>query len=184
MLNRALRLLEADIIVNMGFFIHDLHRQLEHLHRQQIGRGHWDKRFTVYRGQGLPTEQFEQLKKAQGGLMSFNSFLSTSLNRGVSLNNFTNRASKKEGMVGILSVMTIDPSISSTQFADIQEHSFILGEAEVLFSMHTVFRIGQIKDLDGSSTLVEVQLTLTADNDEGLRMLTERIKQEIGAGTG
>ena len=27
MLNRALRCLEGDIIVDMGFFIHDLHRQ-------------------------------------------------------------------------------------------------------------------------------------------------------------
>ena len=34
LLNRALRLLESDIIVDMGFFIHDLHRQLEQLHRQ------------------------------------------------------------------------------------------------------------------------------------------------------
>ena len=185
MLNRALRLLEADIIVNMGFFLHDLHRQLEHLHRQQTGRGQWEKRFTVYRGQGLPTEQFDKLKNTKGGLMSFNSFLSTSLNREVSLDNFATEASKKEGMVGILFVMAIDPSISSTPFADIQEHGFFKKkEAEILFSMHTIFRIGAIRDLDSSSQLFEVQLTLTADNDGGLRTLTERINQEVGGWTG
>ena len=38
MLNRALRLLEADIIVNMGFFVHDLHRQIEQLHHGQVSQ--------------------------------------------------------------------------------------------------------------------------------------------------
>ena len=34
-INRALRLLEADIIVNVGFFIRDPHRQIQQLHAQQ-----------------------------------------------------------------------------------------------------------------------------------------------------
>ena len=84
MLNRSLRLLEADIIVNMGFFIHDLHRQIEHLHQNQISQ-YRGRPFTVYRGQGLSVEHFQKLEKTRGGLISFNSFLSTSKERGVSL---------------------------------------------------------------------------------------------------
>ena len=34
MLNRALRNLESDTIINMGFFISDLHRQIEKLHKK------------------------------------------------------------------------------------------------------------------------------------------------------
>jgi hypothetical protein len=34
MLNRALCNLEGDTIINMGFFIHDLHRQIEQLHKK------------------------------------------------------------------------------------------------------------------------------------------------------
>ena len=36
MLNRALRMMDADLIVRMGFFIGDLHRQIEQLHQQQF----------------------------------------------------------------------------------------------------------------------------------------------------
>ena len=34
--NGALRDLDGDIIINMGFFIHDLHKQIEQLYEQQL----------------------------------------------------------------------------------------------------------------------------------------------------
>ena len=59
MLNQALRLLHADVIVIMGFFIADLHRQIERLHRAQCDqfRG---KTMTVYRGQRLSATDFDK----------------------------------------------------------------------------------------------------------------------------
>ena len=36
MLNDALRMLQADTIINMGFFIRDLHQQIEQLYKQQV----------------------------------------------------------------------------------------------------------------------------------------------------
>ena len=84
MLNRALRLLESDIIIDMGFFIRDLHRQLADLHRQQFAdyRG---PPLAVYRGQALSVESFNKLQKSRGGLLAFNNFLSTSKSQAVSL---------------------------------------------------------------------------------------------------
>ena len=84
MLNRALRLLEADIIVIMGFFIHDLHHQISRMHKEQIHQYN-GKPFIVYRGQELSVNDFETMKKSQGGLMSFNNFLSTSKMRDLCL---------------------------------------------------------------------------------------------------
>jgi hypothetical protein len=77
MLNRALRNLEGDIIINMGFFIHDLHRQIEGLYKTQVS-SYRGKSFFVYRGRGLSTTDFDKLQKTKGGLISFNNFLSTS----------------------------------------------------------------------------------------------------------
>jgi hypothetical protein len=57
MLNRALRTLESDIIMKMGFFIRDLHHQIEKLHAEQFGKDQ-EKIFTVYRGQGLSIQDF------------------------------------------------------------------------------------------------------------------------------
>src|SRR5207248_1399236 len=36
LLNRALRLMDAGIIIQMGFFIGDLHRHIEQLHKEQF----------------------------------------------------------------------------------------------------------------------------------------------------
>ena len=115
--------------------------------------------------------------------MAFNSFLSTSKKRSES-SKFAESAAKKEGMVGILFLMTVDPKIESTPFADIEEYSYFKTEAEVLFSMHSVFRIGEIRALGAGQRLFEVQLTLTSDDDPQLRGLTDCIDKEIGGGTG
>jgi hypothetical protein len=85
MLNRALRTMDVNIIIMMGFFITDLHRHIEKLHIEQFGSHPQSQVSTVYRGQGLSKTDFDQLVKTKGGLMSFNSFLSTSKDRNVSL---------------------------------------------------------------------------------------------------
>ncbi|CAF1156869.1 unnamed protein product [Adineta steineri] len=182
MLNRALRTLDADTIINMGFFIRDLHQQLHQLHEQQLSNYHGEP-FFVYRGQGLFKTDFEKLKKTKGGLMSFNNFLSTSTKKDVSLR-FAKGALGNPDMVGILFIMTIDPRVSSTPFASIKEVSYFKAEEEILFSMHTVFRIAAIKQTDNDDRLYEVELQLTADEDEQLRQLTDCISKEVDGSTG
>ena len=177
MLNRALRRLEADVIVTMGFFIHDLHRQIEKLHRKQMSQ-HGRQPFTVYRGQGLSASDFEKLKSSEGGLLSFNSFLGTTKDRDLAwlLAEGTALVADK---VGILFVMTIDPSMTSIPFADIGHARYFSKDTEVLFAMNSVFRVGQIKDLGKDGKFFEVRLTLTTDEDPQLRLLGERLEEEI-----
>ena len=178
MVNRTLRLLDASMIVTMGFFIVDLHRHIEQLHQEQFGSHHAGETFTVYRGQGLSKADFEQMSQTKGGLMSFNNFLSTSKDRTVSLN-FAHGAITNPEMVGILFVMAINPTQSNTPFASITDVSYYKkAEEEVLFSMHTVFRISEITPMDGNDRLFQVQLTLTNDNDKDLRVLADRIREE------
>ena len=178
MLNRTLRMMDANLIVRMGFFISDLHRHIEQLHQQQFTTRSSNQRFTVYRGQGLSKTNFEQISKTKGGLFSFNNFLSTSKQRDVSLM-FVDSAPNNVQTVGVLFVMTIDPSQSNTPFASITGVSnFGDQEDEVLFSMHTVFRIGEITSMGENSRLFEVELTLTSDNDKDLRVLTDHIRAE------
>ena len=182
MLNAALRLMESETIISMGFFIHDLHNQIQQLHRQQFdtSRG---RSFTVYRGQGLAIEDFEKLQKTKGRLMSFNNFLSTSIDRDISLV-FAESASTAANKIGILFEISIDPSISSTPFASIAEFSQFKEEREILFSMHTVFRVVEITELRPGNSLFQVDLQLTPDDDQELRILTEHIRKEVGTGTG
>ena len=141
MVNLALRTSDVNMIITMGFFIGDLHRQIDQLHKEQFNGHPTGKTLTVYRGQGLSKGDFDQMQQTKGGLMSFNNFLSTSQNRHVSLG-FVDNALTNPDLVGVLFVMTIDPSKSSTPFASINGVSYFKEkEDEVLFSMHTVFRI-------------------------------------------
>ncbi|CAF4085708.1 unnamed protein product [Adineta steineri] len=177
MLNQSLRLMNADIIIQMGFFINDLHRGIQRLHSEQFHGQQSNKTFTVYRGQCLSKEAFTEMTNTKGGLLSFNNFLSTSKNRDVSLL-FAPQAATNPDLVGILFVMSVNPTHSATPFACVSDVSHFHTEDEVLFSMHTVFRIGDIQPIDGNNHLYQVNLTLTNDNDQDLRSLSDRIRQE------
>ncbi|CAF1342373.1 unnamed protein product [Adineta steineri] len=182
MLNQALRILDADIIINMGFFLRDVHQQIQQLHKQQVN-SYGKKTFLVYRGQGLMQSDFEKLQKARGGLMSFNNFLSTSKDKEVSLH-FAQYASAEQNKVGVLFIMSIDPCIKSTPFASTHEVSDFEEGDEILFSMHTVFRVNAIKQMDNKNQLYQVELQLTTDDDQQLRLLTDRIRKETDGNTG
>ncbi|CAF3596544.1 unnamed protein product [Rotaria socialis] len=96
---------------------------------------------------------------------------------------FVERAlQKNHDIVGVNFIMTIDQSkisTSNTPFAMIDEHSAIPSEQEILFTMHTVFRVVEIKQTPKNNRLWEVHLTITDDNDPQLSTLTNRIKQGI-----
>ncbi|CAF1550412.1 unnamed protein product, partial [Rotaria magnacalcarata] len=96
---------------------------------------------------------------------------------------FVERTMKKNpDVVGVTFIMTIDQSklsTSNTPFAMLDEHSAIKGEQEILFTMHTVFRVVEMKQTAKNNRLWEVQLAITDDNDPQLSTLTNRIKEEI-----
>lgn len=178
-LNKALRLMDVNIMIKMGFFINDLHHHIEELHREQFGAEEPREKFTVYRGQGISKTDFEQMKKTKGGLIAFNNFLSTTkdfcVSRAFAESNQTNL-----DLVAILFVMTIDPSESTTPFASITSVSqYQENESEVLFSMHTVFRIQDMNPMDENHRVFRVDLTLTSDSDKDLCGVADRIRKEI-----
>ena len=179
MLNQALRNQDVDILIKMGFFLRDLHRQIKHLHSK--GKTSRD-RFIVYRGQGLSTSDFEKIKSSRNGLISFNSFLSTSFDKEVSTD-FARQALRRSGTVGVVFRMSIDPSISTTPFVSLKGISYYGGlEEELLFSMHTVFRIGNVESIDGC--LWKITLTLCTDaEDEKLHQLTEAMRKQTAGST-
>ncbi|CAF1358544.1 unnamed protein product [Adineta steineri] len=177
MLNHALRLMNGDIMTRMGFFIGDLHRHIEQLHQEQYGTTTAADIFTVYRGQGLSTGDFKQMMETKGGLISFNNFLSTSKDRETSMD-FVKNAITNPNQISVLFIIEINPAQSTTPFASITGISYFEEEEEVLFSMHSVFHIRDIKKMGGNNRLYEVNLVLTADNDPELSKLTDSIRKE------
>ncbi|UJR24551.1 hypothetical protein I4U23_005926 [Adineta vaga] len=91
---------------------------------------------------------------------------------------FATLAVEKFDLVGILFIMEIDPKQSTIPFASIRDVSIQPTENEVLFSMHSIFRINDIKVMKENTAIFEVTLTLTRDNDNDLSILATRIKGE------
>ncbi|CAF1146534.1 unnamed protein product [Adineta steineri] len=177
MLNRAIRSLDIGVLVRMGFFIDDLHRNIQRLHSEQIDDDDFNKSFTVYRGQSLSKRDFERMKNIKDGFISFNNFLLTTKNRDISLDT-AQQAAINPDVVGIVFVVNVDAAQSTTPFASITDVSYFHIEDEVLFSIQTIFQIGNIKPIDTNKHLYEVTLTLTSDDEKELRKLTDRIQQE------
>ncbi|CAF0859200.1 unnamed protein product [Adineta ricciae] len=178
MLNRTLRLMNGEIITRIGFFIADLHRQIEQLYTEQYkSESAPSGTFTVYYGQGFSKTDFEQLKKCRSGLISFNNFLLVNKNSKASLS-FAQDLSTKGDLVGIMFVINVDPSQSSVPLAAIRDVSYSQTEDEFLFSMPSIFRINDIKRLTANNRLQEVHLTLVTDKDKDLTTVMNYIRQE------
>jgi tetratricopeptide (TPR) repeat protein len=185
MLNQALRKMDVDIIIKMGFFVKDLHRQIEKLHRKQHGDPKQFQSFIVYRGQGLSTVDFYKMRRIEEGLISFNNFVSSSKKRDVA-EMFARRALTDSDSMGIVFKMTINSAIYSTPFALVGDAGYFKGkEQEILFSMHTIFRIGKINPIEvNNNRLWEVDLTLTNDNDQQHTALTQRLREDTQGAKG
>ncbi|CAF3754858.1 unnamed protein product, partial [Rotaria sp. Silwood1] len=162
-LNKALRTQNIDVLIKMGFFIKDLHHQIQHLYNLQEHCS-----MIVYRGQGIKNDQFENLCKYKGGLISFNTFLSTSLDKNVSLK-FARHAIKKPGLRGIIFCMEIDPKKMNllNPYASLNNLSYFKNEEkEILFSTHTVFRIVDIQQIKDENKIWQIYLKLTKNQDD------------------
>jgi tetratricopeptide (TPR) repeat protein len=177
MLNESLRELIIETIIKMGFYIQNLHEQI----KQRHSRPYEQSLSVVYRGQTLSNVDFEKTKKAQGGLLFFNSFVSTSTIRSVALT-FARKRQDDPIMTGILFEMKIDPSITSVPFASIRNESRYPDEDEILFSMSTVFRIDRIEMIE--DRIWQINLTMTDDNDQQLKRLTDHIRKGLGSDNG
>ncbi|CAF4351560.1 unnamed protein product, partial [Rotaria sordida] len=124
MLNKALGKLQVETLLKMGIFIRDLHRNIEKLHAKQTNEmsDGTTKEIMVYRGKAMTQEDFNKIK--QGGLLSFNNFLSTSTDRTVAIGFIQEGLEPNSKKIGVLFKMNIDRSISSSSapFALINEH--------------------------------------------------------------
>ncbi|CAF1016422.1 unnamed protein product [Adineta ricciae] len=173
MLNDSLRYQDTDVILTMGFFIRDLHRQIELLYQDFAN----EKPSIVYRGQGMFNNHFERLRENKGGLLSFNHFLSTTCDQELAYVRACSAQDDSE-LTGVFFEMHIDLSIQTTPFASLDKVSYYGDrEKEILFSINTIFRIHQIEQMD--ERLYKVKLFLTSDNDPELNKLTDHIRHEM-----
>ena len=129
----------------------------------------------------MSQSEIEKLEKSKGGLLSFNNFLSTSIDYQVAYL-FADSAKEDPNLVGVFFQIEIEPSASTTPYASLDKISYFKDEEkEILFSMHSVFRIDEIELIN--DRLWMITLTSTNDSDPQLTLLTEYMRKEIGGVT-
>ncbi|CAF2098269.1 unnamed protein product [Rotaria magnacalcarata] len=173
MLNKALRTHDLEVINKFGFFIKDLHHQLKNLHRT-LSSGN----FTVYRGQSMSIEELIKLKENVGGLISFNSFLSTSADEHVS-RQFALSSLDDPSLKAIFYVINVNLALTSSLVGYLSRRlSYFYDEQEYLWDMNAIFRISEVREVENG--VCQVNLTTTSENDSQLKQLTDYMRREIG----
>ncbi|CAF0958499.1 unnamed protein product [Didymodactylos carnosus] len=176
LLNKALRTQDIDIIFKFRFFITDLYQQLKELHSTYIQSLSTDK-VVVYRGQGMTREELEKIEKNVGGLISMNSFISTTLDKkAASVFAGPNRTD----MEAVLFEVEISNIKSHKPFADIKKFSNMEDEEEILISIGSVYRILSVEQ---TADLWYVKLLMNDKEDMALKELIQYYKDDIGEET-
>lgn len=121
---------------------------------------------------------FDQLKAAVGGILSFNNFLTTNPNRAISIK-FAKHAIRQPGLIGVLFVMQITPSVSTTPFANVKDVNYYHSEDKILFSIQSLFRIVSIQRIEEEDRLWQVNLTFTSDTDPELERLMKTMEKDM-----
>ncbi|CAM4835623.1 unnamed protein product [Rotaria magnacalcarata] len=160
MLNKAIRTKDITVLYQMGVFIHDINQQLEKNYAITKARSSLE----VFRGQGMKLEYFEKLKQNQGGLISFNGFLSTSTKYDVAYE-FAQRSLSNGFPIAVLFQMKIDPTNSSYPFASLENHSVDPSEYEILFSFKAIFHIEAIEKIENNFWKVNITLINLNESD-------------------
>ena len=128
----------------------------------------------------MENEEFEKLKRNQGGLLAFNTFLSTSSDRDISIQYAMGALGDPNGTAILFEfdLQTSNYNQHASPFASLEHISYFEWENEILFSMHTIFSIQEINEMD--SGIWHARLIITNEDDEQLRQLTDHLEEHVG----
>jgi tetratricopeptide (TPR) repeat protein len=170
-LNKALRVQQIDLLYHFRFFIRDI--------EQQLKGNKCSSQIHVYRGQLMSNEEIQSLKDSIGEFISFNSFLSTSVDRKQALH-FLSASDVSGDLQRVLFEIDADPRIDGVKpFANITSFSYFPREVEVLMMLGSIFRVAHIY-LDNQVWII--QMRLCSDNDHDLKPIFDHMKNELAGG--
>ncbi|CAF1063701.1 unnamed protein product [Adineta steineri] len=139
LINKAFRTEDSAIWYTFRFYISDLCKQIEEVHRQQNKK----EQFIVYRGQSrLPRREFHNITSNCGGLISCNGYFSTSKSFDIAKIFISDATDTEDFHVVIFEITVNANELKHTIFVDINQ--FLdkdNPEEEILFNIGTVFKI-------------------------------------------
>ena len=172
MINRALKLYDMEILNKIAFFIRDLHQQIKYLHSKSLN----NNKILVYYGQGISHDQFNQLSLNIDGLISFNNFLWTTIDKEISFH-YALQSENDFHLTPVLFQIEIDCSKTLFPFVKLDEFDYFHDtDQHILFSLNSIFRIHQIERLE--NRLWQINLVSIDNTDNQFKNLIDTIQDE------
>ncbi|CAF4753304.1 unnamed protein product [Rotaria socialis] len=163
LVNQALRTGDPDVIHPYRFFINDLYSELLSIHRQYIEPDEED--FIVYRGQGLTLPELTSLRSSVGKLVTFASFISSTVDRELAYGYA--KIAARQNVVSAVFEFHINTEYNNTRpYAYVANYSAIRDEYEVLISVGTIFRLNSVvHDMELGTWILALSLCQQHDED-------------------
>lgn len=178
LINKALRLQKIPNIYRLRLGIIDLNNQMMKMKSEST------RKITLYRGQKMRMNEMAKISGNINGLLSFNSFLSTSRSKEVAMV-FADSENQRQNTDDQLSVV-FEMNIHKNQFSDIMNISRYPHEQECLFFIGTIFKIRSVDKVqsDGKD-YYHVQLIDVKQSDlEQLNRVKEQFQKRVAINNG
>jgi tetratricopeptide (TPR) repeat protein len=174
MLNKALRIPEADVLFKLRLFIQHLHEQIEN---ESIS----NTSYTVYLGQTIHQNDLEDLQKSStnNGLLVFSQFLSGATDLSNAIQTAKNLPCLSDGYVPV--ILHLDIS-SNTKCANTSSLRYIADDDnDVLLNMGIMGRLIRVeKDQNNENGIASIYLTLIkCENERNIQRLLETKRNEV-----
>jgi tetratricopeptide (TPR) repeat protein len=165
LINKALRVLNIDLIFLFRFFIRDIQQQLEKRRCLESIR--------LYRCQLMSKEEVQVLQNSIGKYIAMNSYFSTSIDRRQALS-FVDYSSDLEQ---VLFEIDADPQIKGVKpFANITPFSYFPEEEEILFMLGSIFKILSV-DSDKDELWI-IRMAAASDEHHDSSSIFNQMKNE------
>lgn len=130
----------------------------------------------------MENQEFEYLKNNKNGLIAFNTFLSTSIDSNISIQYAMGALGSTNGKAILFEFDLSTPNNYRcvNPFASLKNISYFEWEDEILFSMHAVFRVREVKlRPDG---IWHIVLTMAKDDHNELQELMDYLEKSTTNG--
>ena len=178
-LNKASRTLNSGALVLFHSIVKDINAHLKQLQTEQMQteNGLLVLPLTVYRAQTTwGAGDLEKLVMNEGGLISMNTFLSTTRDSQV-VCQYLDGTDKDTAVMFTITVNDTDNNRKFQTFADISEFSQMKDEKEVLFGMSSIFKMISAEHY---GPFWDIQLELTScECDANVQRLTGEVKNYL-----
>jgi hypothetical protein len=160
LINKILRLSDAEMMFKLRYFLTDLYVQLGDLYEQTYTLYNTSKFEKLYRGQLISKTEFEYIKQLQNHIISINTFLSTTASLQIALAFVSGSSNNIDSIPIVFCIETKSYVKHKRPYANISSFSICRDEEEVLFAMGSLFRIQSIEKLDRMNSITVIYLQM------------------------